>query len=219
MAVLVRLVVAIASAALAHGVVPPAHAHQPWFNGGSPDPAKPYAVRTALEISQVIYGGFTGPDQVDFYAFTAPADFAIGLNLVTDDDAACEAFRPAFTLIGPGVEPADAAVAAPPEPVPAPDEGEAAATVSGGIWEPFYERFAGVTFVRGPAYAGTLAGGDYLVAVFDPDGGEGVYGLTFGGDEVIGGDFDFFTKFGPWTRCQPVREADPWDPFAVGEGV
>lgn len=194
-----------------------ASAHQPWFNSGSPDPGEPYALRTPLEISQVVYGGFTGPDQVDFYTFTAADDFAIDINLVTDDDASCADFRPAFTLIGPGIEPPESAAAiAPPEAAPPPAAGEGAVTIAGGTWESFYERFARVTFVRGPTFTGTLAGGDYVVAVFDPDGGEGVYGLTLGGEEVVGGEADFFTKFVPWTRCQPVRDADPWDPFAVG---
>jgi hypothetical protein len=192
-------------------------AHQPWFNPGSPDPGEPYALRTPLEISQVVYGGFTGPGQVDFYSFAAPADFRIDINLVTDDDDACDDFRPAFTVIGQGFPASERATPVPiPEDIPAPDPGEGAVTIAGGTWEPFYERFAGVTFVRGPAFTGTLAGGEYLIAVFDPDGGEGVYGLALGGEEVIGGEADFFTKFEPWTRCQPVRGADPWDPFAVG---
>ena len=192
-------------------------AHQPWFNAGSPDPGEPYVLRTPLEISQVVYGGFTGPGQVDFYTFTAPAGFSIDINLVTDDDDACAEFRPAFTMIGPGVPATERPVPVPlPEAIPAPNGQEGAVTIHGGDWEPFYERFAGVTFVRGPAFAGPLAGGEYLVAVFDPDGGEGVYGLTLGGGEVIGGESEFLTKFVPWTRCQPVRDADPWDPFAVG---
>lgn len=118
---------------------------------------------------------------------------------------------------GPGIE-AGESVSGPalPDAMPPPAPGNGTATVHGGEWDELYERFAGVPFVRGPAYAATLEEGEYLVAVFDPAGRAGVYGLTLGGAEVRGGDPEFFARFGPWSRCQPVRGADPWDPLAIG---
>lgn len=206
-------------AGIAVGLIPgtPTAAHQPWFNSGSSNPEEPYILRTSLDVSQVIYGGFTGPAQVDFYGFTAEEGTPVDINLVADDDDACADFRPAFVVQGPGIEASESPSApALPAVVPPPAARDEAAIVHGGEWDEFYERFAGVTFVRGPAFMATLAGGGYLVAVFDPAGGAGVYGLTFGGAEVRGGDPEFFARFGPWSKRQPVRGADPWDPIAIG---
>ena len=184
----------------------PAGAHQPWFNeAGSPDPAEPYRLPTPLTISQVVYGGFAAPERVDYYAFTAPAGFELTISLVVADAPACARFRPAFALIGPGLPALDAASAATPVPasVPRPDSGEGTIVVAGDEWGTLYEPYADVTFITGPELRQRLTGGDYLVAVFDPDGGTGTYGLTLGGDEVFGGDPDFATKFEPWRRCEP----------------
>jgi hypothetical protein len=51
-----------------------------------------------------------------------------------------------------------------------------------------------------------LAGGEYLVAVFDPADGTGTYGLTIDGAEIFPEAFDaatFEARFTPWNGCEP----------------
>ena len=109
------------------GLVAPAAAHQPWFNdAGSPDPAAPYRLPSALEISQVVYGALTAPEAVDYYTFNAPAGFELSMYVTVPDSPACADYRPAFALLRPGLtQPANMAPAQLPSGVPAPPPGAA----------------------------------------------------------------------------------------------
>ncbi|HYO30459.1 MAG TPA: hypothetical protein VER37_07780 [Thermomicrobiales bacterium] len=206
-------------------IAAPASAHVPWFNDGSPDPEQPYRLQTEIDVSQVVYAGFDDGGQVDYYAFTAPSGFDLDMYLVTSSDPACVAFRPAFALIGPGLPGSVSNPARPPAltpsmtqalPAPAaiPVPGEAAAPgpdagvvlVAGEEWGTLYEEFGGITFNTGPRLEERLAGGEYLVAVFDPADGTGAYGLTIDGAEIFPEAFDaatFEAKFTPWNGCEP----------------
>lgn len=76
--------------------------------------------------------------------------------------------------------------------------------VAGSEWGTLYEEFARVTFATGPRLQQRLAGGDYLIAVFDPAGEIGTYGVTLDGAEVPGGDFQgFLSEFEAWKACTP----------------
>lgn len=196
----------------------PAAAHQPWFNpNGSPDPARPFRLPAAIDISQVVSGGLSGPAAIDYYAFVAPSGFPLNLSLVTPDTAPCADFRPALTLIGPGLAGDDGdaanAAAAPLPPTPAAlaegFPGGGTVTVAGEDWGEFFEPFGGVTFRTGPELERRLDGGEYLVAVWHPSGEPGSYGLSVDGTEVAaeGGDrASFEAAFAGWNRCQPAAE-------------
>jgi hypothetical protein len=212
----VLLAIAIALAAASS-----AAAHQPWFNRGTPDHADPYELQTELEISQVVFGGFTAADQIDFYQFTAPAGFALDLHLVVADHEDCRSFKPAFTIIGPGIgtdEGDPEAAVELPESVPQPGVDAGIATVHGDEWIPRYEQYSRVTFIIGPSLETPLVGGEYLVAVWDPEGAAGSYGLSFGGEEVRGGQPDFQEQFPAWADCAPQRDATTPGEFFEPDG-
>ena len=206
------------AAVLLVGAAAPAGAHQPWFNvEGSPDPERPYRLPTPLAVSQVVYGGLAAPDRIDYYAFTAPAGFALDAYLVVPDTPACARFRPAMVVIGPGLTESERTPSTADAPLPAglpsPAAGSGAVVIAGEEWEPFFETYTGTTFLVGPALRQRLAGGDYLVAVFDPAGGTGSYGLSVDGAELPGGDTDVSARFAAWGRCvtHPVPAATPED--------
>lgn len=180
----------------------PTSAHQGWFNiEGSPDPAHPYQLRTPVAISQVVFGGLAGSGQIDYYAFSAPAGLALNVYLVVADAPACSRFHPAFALIGPGLRGAGAGTPVPASIVPPAADG--AIVVAGDRWGTFYESFTETTFLTGPRLGLPLAGGEYMVAVYDPTGGTGTYGLTLGGEEVPGGDDTIDVKtYERWARCE-----------------
>jgi hypothetical protein len=71
-------------------------------------------------------------------------------------------------------------------------------------WDPLYEPFTGTTFLVGPPLRQGLAGGDYLIAVFDPAGGSDSFNLSFAGAELPGGDPAFAEKYSEWERCEPA---------------
>lgn len=208
---------ALATALFALALASPAAAHVPWFNDGSPDRDEPFRLRSEMEISQIVYAGLTAPDQVDYYAFSAPPRFELQMYLVTSEAPACAEFRPAFALIGPGLN--TSPKMATPVALPAelglvaettPAAGGGAVVVAGDTWGTLYERFAGITFVTGPRLELRLAGGEYLVAVFDPAGGAGTYGLTVDGAEEFPDDFDptaMVALFEPWLGCDPAALA------------
>lgn len=182
-----------------------ASAHQPWFNlDGSPDPDRPFPLQSEIQVSQVTFGQLDGPGRVDYYAFTAPADFALDLHLVVPDAVRCAAFRPAFTLTGPGLkvspERASATVATPAS-VPTTGPGSGTTTITGTEWTPLAH--AGIAYLVGPAFHERLAGGDYLVAVHDPSGATGSYGLSLGGTEEFSMPPSAFAKnMTRWVACE-----------------
>ena len=181
-------------------------AHQPWFNlEGSPDSDQPYRLQSEIEVSQVVFADLAAAGRVDYYAFTAPAGFALDLHLVVPDAPACAAFQPAFALIGPGLTGAtgDMAPAATPRPasVPTAVAGSGTTTIAGDEWRQFAH--AGIAYLVGPAFAGRLAGGDYLVAVYDPSGETGAYGLSLGGAERFSlPPPEFATNMARWSACE-----------------
>lgn len=186
----------------------PASAHQPWFNAeGSPDPSKPYRLPVGIDVSQVIYAGLPDAGRVDYYAFSAPAGAVLNAYLVVAD--ACADFRPAFALFGPGLDPPAAEETPPlPDGVPTALTADGAVAVDGEEWGTFYEPFTGSTFLTGPRLGTKLAGGDYVMAVYDTSGGSGTYGLTVGLEEIFGGEVAAFaTRFGAWERCEPLAGA------------
>lgn len=192
---------AVAVALLAASIaVSGASAHRPWFNlNGSPDPAHAYRIKD-LGISQVIYGGFADAGRIDLYSLEAPADFSADLQVVVPDVPACAAFRPRMTLLGPNLSATEIAAAIDRlrSPIATP-----AATATADAWGTFYEPFTKTTYATGPAIRKALDGGFYLVAIDEPAGKTGTYGLSLGGSERRGGDPAFLAKIGPILGCTP----------------
>jgi hypothetical protein len=204
-----RVRAAVAAALIAGMLIAPAVAHQPWFNlAGSPDPATPYALEN-LEISQVIYGGLGEPDRVDWYAVSLDASWRSDIGIVVPAVEACEAFRPALVLVGPGLVATDPL----PEWLTLPEglvpEDAGVVIVDLDVWGEFYEPFSATLYWTGPDLQVDLAAGDYLLAVIEPDGDPGTYGLSLGGAEVWGGDPDYRTKVGAIHACDPPPVATP----------
>lgn len=190
------------------GAVTQVSAHQPWFNEeGSPDPVRPYRLPSALEISQVIYGGLATSGAVDYYTFTAPDQFNLSMYLVTADAEACAEFRPVFAVMGPGISGSIDTTLAPPLGMPSLAEGSGVTVVGGDQWEVL--RDGQLSFVMGPRLEQQLPGGTYLVAVYDPEGETGVYGLTTNGEEVVTLPEGFWAKIEGWNQCESVSVATP----------
>lgn len=167
---------------------------------GSPDPARPYEIDD-LDVSQVVYGALGTPGRADCFRFAAPPGFVTDLHVVVPDVPACAPFRPTLTMIGPGLDPS--------APVPAgvamsivDGAGEGVAVAASDEWGMFYEPFTRTTYATGPRVALPLAGGSYLLAVNDPAGEVGTYGLALGGAERFGGDPTFFLKIGAVEQCE-----------------
>lgn len=186
-------------------------AHQPWFNTGTPDLETPYDVQVPITTSQVIFGGFTEADQVDFYRFRAPKDHPLEIRLVVSDDPACAEFQPAFAIVGAGITPDTATAEIAPDTLP--EEFDDARVVSGSEWGTFFEPFSQTTFVTGPELKTTLGGGVYLLAVFNPEGDAGTYGVSINGAETFGGQPEYDRLFPAWKACAPVRTEGEQDFF------
>lgn len=200
----------IVAVALLGGVV---SAHQPWFNlDGSPDPQDPHVLGD-LETSQVVYGGLGEPGRVDWYAFAIEEPWRASFGIVVPEIAPCEEFRPVLVLVGHG----DAAASDLPEALrvdgtPVADQ----VGMAGGMtvatleeWGEFYEPYSGVNYATGPDLEVELPAGEYLLAVVEPDGDAGTYGLTLGGAEVRGGDSADAATWGAVLQCEPPPVATP----------
>ncbi len=90
--------------------------------------------------------------------------------------------------------------------------------VSGAEWGTFFEPFSRTTFVTGPELRTSLDGGVYLIAVFDPTGGAGTYGVSINGAETRGGEPEYDRLFPAWKACAPVRtegETNYFDPSGL----
>ena len=75
--------------------------------------------------------------------------------------------------------------------------------VAEGEWQKLSD--GELAFILGPPFEQRLPGGEYLVAVYDPEGGIGSYGLTTNGEEVVTFPEGFWAKAANWSRCEPVR--------------
>ena len=127
------------------------------------------------------------------------------MYLVTADAAACAGFRPVFALMGPGISnSSDSAVKLPPE-IPAVPNGSGVAVIGGDGWEIL--RDGQFSFVMGPRLEQQLPGGQYLVAVYDPQGKAGAYGLTLDSEEVVTLPENFWARIERWNRCEPIISA------------
>jgi hypothetical protein len=75
--------------------------------------------------------------------------------------------------------------------------------IAAETWGSFFEPFTGTSYATGPRWSGEVDAGRYLIAVYEPDGDTGTYGLSLGGSERPGGDPEFMTKVGPFESCEP----------------
>lgn len=177
----------------------PASAHRPWFNlEGSPDPNAPY-VLDDVSVSQVVYGGFATAGRIDYYRLTAPSGFAADIQLVVPAIDACAEFRPTLIISGPGLN----SVGAVPATIATPLADAGTVVLTSAEWGVFYEPFTGTTYATSPRFKAALSGGDYLIAVIEPEGDAGTYGLALGGSERFGGDPHFRERIGAIDRCEP----------------
>lgn len=179
-------------------------AHRPWFNlEGSQNPAEPYVLKD-VTVSQVVYGGISEPGRVDYYLLTATEAFAADIQIVVPDVAKCAVFRPSFVIAGPGLD-----ITGPlPKAIKFPEEWSSNSDigwtiVKGDEWGLFFEPFTRSTYATSPRFVETLVGGDYLIAVVEPEGDAGTYGLALGGSERFGGDPDFLSLIGSIDSCEP----------------
>ena len=181
-----------------------ANAHRPWFNlNGSQNPEEPYVLED-VAVSQVVYGGFSETGRIDFYRLTVPIGFAADIQIVVPDVAKCDVFRPIILIAGPGINSSEALPAGIELPAEWSSKPETGWTiVESEEWGLFFEPFTRSTYATSPRFLESLDGGDYLIAIVEPDGDPGTDGLALGGSERPGGDPDFFDLIVPIDECNP----------------
>lgn len=185
------------------GLVQSASAHRPWFNLAGTDRPEDAWVLEDIDVSQVVYGQLEQAGRIDYYLLSAPADFVADLQIVVPDVPACASFRPILIVQGPGIEEVGIVPAISGTPVVA----TPAAVLANETWGTFFEPFTLTTYATSPRFTETLTGGEYLIAVVEPEGDIGTYGLALGGSEEFGGDPDVLSKIIPIVQCQPEVDA------------
>jgi hypothetical protein len=153
---LITLVSAPVTAALAHSPVFPEENHGPSTAYEISDPAKSWAIYTWLE----------GEGIADYYKFTISEGEKIQVSLIVPDNPAHAGFLPAFTLIGPGLTQNDSL----PDYIEVPS-GYGTIVVDGAdpgkaVYEPFTP---GWFYEVGTLTTNAPDDGTYYVAVFNPE--------------------------------------------------
>ncbi len=177
-----------------------AAAHQPYFEDDDWTANAPYTVQDPT-VSTALYATLDSRQDVDYVTFTGQAGERVLLGLTIPEIEGQEAFAPTLALIGPGLP----AIELPDKIAAAPDSGGIVLTPPPGPARSFFEPFSRTRYWERQEDRITLpVDGDYVVAVWHPDGAVGRYTLVVGDRELPGGDVAFPFKLRAfWT---PVPE-------------
>ncbi len=166
-AVAVVLVFSVATTALAHSPLFPEENHDPANAYQINNPAKSWAIYTALEH----------PDRGDYYRFTVFQGDKIKIALMVSEDPALSGFLPSFALLVPGLDRGDTV----PSYIEVPS-GYGAIVVNGtspskASYEPFSP---GWLYEIADLTEGARTNGIYYIVVYDNAQNTGNYGLPVG---------------------------------------
>ena len=186
-----------------------AAAHQPFFEDDDWTADAPYTVKDPT-VSTALYATLDSRRDVDYVAFTGQAGQRVLVGLTIPQIEGQEHFSPTFALIGPGLP----AVELPDRIYAPPDTGGVVLAPPPGPARPFFEPFSRTSYWERQEDRFTLpADGNYVVAVWHPDGAVGRYTLVVGDREIPGGDVAFPFKLRSfWT---PVPEPVADEPAAT----
>jgi hypothetical protein len=197
--ILLAMVLGLSLLALA---VKPALAHQPYFEEEDIRAEDPWKIKDPT-ISTALYATLESPDDVDYYAFEGLEREVILLELTIPQIEGQEEFAPTMALIGPGLPDAGLRLDGLPARVPVP-EGMGALVIEPplGPAPTFYEPFSRTSYWERQEQRVTLpTGGQYVVAVWHPEGEVGRYTFVIGEKEKLGGDLAF-----------PIKMRSYWTP-------
>jgi hypothetical protein len=186
-----------------------AAAHQPYFEDDDWTVDAPYTVADPT-VSTALYATLDSRQDVDYVTFTGQAGERVLVGLTIPQIEGQAEFAPTLALLGPGLP----ALALPARIEAPPDVGGIVLTPPPGPARPFFEPFSRTQYWERQEERFTLpADGDYVVAVWHPDGAVGRYTLVVGNREIPGGDVAFPFKLRAfWT---PVPEPAADEPAAA----
>ena len=201
---LIRRLAPLAFALLTSFVlVAPASAHQPWFEDKDIKAEAPWRIKDA-DVSTVVYATLDSASDVDYFSFAGKAGQRVYLAITIPQIKGQDEFAPTMALLGPGLATAN---------LPARVQRSAGSGVliippSPGPASTFFEPFSRTSYWERQERRVTLPkDGQYVVAVWHPDGVAGRYGFVIGEKERFGGDLFFPLKMRKyWT---PVPKPAP----------
>jgi hypothetical protein len=175
-------------------------AHQPFFEDQDITFDQPWPIKDAT-ISTAVYATLSSTTDVDYFTFEGAEQEVILLELTIPQITGQDSFAPTLVLMGPDLPEIDM-----PQGIVQP-EGSGALLLepSAGPAPTFYEPFSGTSYWERQEERVTLpAGGQYVVAVWHPQGEVGRYTFVIGEKERLGGDPAF-----------PVKMRSYWTPVEV----
>lgn len=192
---------------LAGMLVSSALAHQPYFEEKDIEAGDPWVIDDP-SISTALYATLESRGDVDYFSFEGLAREVILLELTIPQIDGHENFAPSMALMGSGLPDVDL-----PEQVTVP-EGAGVLVIGPppGPATTFYEPFSRTSYWERQEQRVTLPeGGQYVVAVWHPDGEVGRYTFVIGEKEKLGGDLAFpFKMRNYWTAVEvPATEPEP----------
>ena len=208
---LATLSLAVALAAL---LAAPAFAHQPYFEEQDIEFSQPWPIADPT-VSTVVYATLDSPADVDYFAFEGEAGQNILLEITIPQIEGQEEFAPTMALFGPGLP---AATEIPTAVQRAPAAGALEIAPEPGPAEEFYEPFSRTSYwERQSTRASLPESGQYVVAIWHPDGEVGRYGFVIGDKERLGGDLlGLATKMRSyWTPYEYQGSETPASPESV----
>jgi hypothetical protein len=194
---------ALASALILMGARSAA-AHQPYFEDNDWTADAPYTVPDPT-VSTALYATLDSRQDVDYVTFTGQAGQRVLVGLTIPQIEGQAEFAPTLTLLGPGLP----AVELPDIIAAPPDTGGIVLAPPPGPARPFFEPFSRTRYWERQEDRFTLpADGDYVVAVWHPEGALGRYTLVVGDREIPGGDVAFPFKLRTFWTPVPEPAAD-----------
>ncbi|HSR35083.1 MAG TPA: hypothetical protein VLY63_31325 [Anaerolineae bacterium] len=191
--------------------VAPALAHRPYFEDDDIGADQPWEIDDP-SISTALYATLESATDVDYYSFEGLEREVILLAMTIPQIEGQDAFAPTMALIGPGLPEAQL-----PDGVAVP-EGAGALLIEPppGPAPTFHEPFSRTSYWERQEQRVTLpSSGQYVVAVWHPDGEAGRYTFVIGEKERLGGDLTFPIKMRSyWTPVEapPVEQAPEFPP-------
>jgi hypothetical protein len=163
--------------------VSPAAAHQPFCETDDLTPDTAWPIRDP-NISTAYYGTLESANDADYFILSGAAGQQVFLSVIIPRIEGQDAFDPVLGVMGPGLEPIE-----PPDYVYHP-EGTGGVVIESVEASEFYEPFGNRYYWRRQEATVTLPeSGDYLIAIWHPEGEVGRYTFVYGKREVMGGDY------------------------------
>ncbi|MEM7531715.1 MAG: hypothetical protein AAF639_06050 [Chloroflexota bacterium] len=189
------------------------YAHQPYFEDNEFTFSAPYFVPDAT-ISTAVYadldtGVADGISDVDYFAFQGVAGQRVLLAMSIPQIEGQDYFAPEIVLMGPGLP---ATILPASIQMPAGDNIGAVVIADPNREAPiFFEPFSRTRYWdRQERYVPLTEDGDYLVAVWHPNGQRGRYTFVIGEREIRGGDPNFVSKMRTfWQPLPPAQQPTP----------